>query len=350
MSPAPQEPSVKPIYHGRVVKLDLERVTLPNGATIELEMIHHPGAAAVVPVTEAGEVVLIRQYRHAAAGYLYEIPAGKLDPGESPLTCAARELEEETGYRAATLVPLLSVFSTPGFTDEVIHLFMAMELTPGRQTLEYDEVLEVVRMPLEEAMAHIRDGSIRDAKTVIGLQAVYLRDLPTEDTRAVTIRALTAADRDMALEVINPAAQWYREFLPAGEFHDPEMTAKQWEIEARRMTWFGAFVRDRLMGVMGLEYVQDAALLRHAYILPESQRQGIGNTLRRHLESQIRQVSRIIVGTYAGNYKARRSLEKAGYALSADPEAILRRYYSVPEDRLRSSVTYEKLLPPSGSD
>jgi ADP-ribose pyrophosphatase len=344
MSTPPEEPSVRPLYHGRVLKLYLERVTLPNGATVELEMIHHPGAAAIVPLTGTGDVVLIRQYRHAAAGYLYELPAGKLDPGESPLACAARELEEEVGLRADTLEPLLSVFTTPGFTDEMIHVFLATGLSRGSQRLEQDEVLQVVQMPLEEALARIREGSIRDAKTVIGLQAVYLRD-SAEEAEGASIRALTPADRQRAVEVINTAAQWYREFLPEADFHDPEMTPEQWDAEATRMTWFGAFVDRSLVGVMALEYVRDAALLRHAYVLPDFQRRGIGNQLRRHLEARVRPVARIVVGTYAGNYKARRSLEKAGYTLSADPEAILRQYYAVTEDRVRSSVTYEKTLP-----
>ena len=158
------------------------------------------------------------------------------------------------------------------------------------------------------------------------------------------IRILTAGDRDEALTVINQAARWYREFLPTEELHDPEMTPAQWDAEAQRMTWFGAFVEGALVGVMGLEFVKDAALLRHAYILAESQREGIGTRLRQHLEAQILGVRRIIVGTYRENYKARRMLEKAGYTLSPDSEAVLRTYYSIQEDRLKSSVTYEKPL------
>lgn len=156
------------------------------------------------------------------------------------------------------------------------------------------------------------------------------------------IRPLTAVDRDAALTVINTAARWYREFLPVEEFHDPEMTPAQWEGEAQRMTWYGAFLEGALAGVMGLEYVKDVALLRHAYVLAEYQREGIGTCLREHLEAQVRGVGRIIVGTYRENYKARRMLERSGYTLSADPEAVLRTYYAVPEDRLKSSVTYEK--------
>ncbi len=158
------------------------------------------------------------------------------------------------------------------------------------------------------------------------------------------IRPLTLADRDAALAVINTAARWYQEFLPAEEFHDPEMTPAQWDAEAQRMTWYGAFVAETLVGVMGLEYVREAALLRHAYIPPEYQRQGIASHLREHLERQIRGVHKIVVGTYAGNYKARRILEKSGYRLSNDSEAMLRAYYAIPEDRLKSSVAYEKAI------
>jgi GNAT superfamily N-acetyltransferase len=160
----------------------------------------------------------------------------------------------------------------------------------------------------------------------------------------LAIRPLTHADRDAALAVINEAARWYREFLPPEEYRDPEMTPAEFEAEARRMTWYGAFVAGAPVGVMGLEYVRDVALLRHAYVFPDEQRQGIGSRLREHLEAQVREVSRIIVGTYAGNYKARSALEKAGYRLSADSEAVLRAYYAIPEDRLKSSVTYEKAI------
>ena len=166
----------KNIYTGRVVNLNLETVTLPNGATVDLEIIHHPGAAAIVPMKDDQTVFLIRQYRHAVGGYILEIPAGKLDPGEDPRDCAARELEEEIGLRASSLEPVITFFTTPGFTDEVIHIYKATGLTAGRQNLERDEVLEVTEMPLETAIARINDGTIRDGKTIIGLQAVYLRE------------------------------------------------------------------------------------------------------------------------------------------------------------------------------
>ena len=166
----------KSIYKGRVVNLNLETVTLPNGATVELELIHHPGAAAVVPMKDDKTVLLIRQYRHAAGGYILEIPAGKLDSGEDPRDCAARELEEEIGFRASSLEPLISFYTTPGFTDEIIHVFKATGLTQGTQNLDHDEVLDVIELPLERAIAQIEDGTIRDGKTIVGLQTVYLRE------------------------------------------------------------------------------------------------------------------------------------------------------------------------------
>ncbi|THJ22345.1 MAG: NUDIX hydrolase [Nitrospira sp. CG24D] len=166
----------KHIYKGRVVTLNIDTVTLPNGVTVDLETIRHPGAAAVVPMKEDGTVVLIRQFRHAAGGFIYEIPAGKLNPGEDPLSCAARELEEEIGYRAATFSLLSSIFTAPGFADEVIHVYKATGLTQGRQQLDRDEVLDVIEMPLADAIRKIEDGTIRDAKTIVGLQAVYIRE------------------------------------------------------------------------------------------------------------------------------------------------------------------------------
>jgi ADP-ribose pyrophosphatase len=166
----------KNIYTGRIVTLNLETVTLPNGATVELEIIHHPGAAAVVPMMDDRTVVLIRQYRHAVGGYIYEIPAGKLHPGEDPRDCAARELEEEIGYRAASFDLLLSFYTTPGFTDELIHIYRATGLTRGTQNLGNDEVLEAIEMPLESAIDRIADGTIRDGKTIVGLQVAYLRE------------------------------------------------------------------------------------------------------------------------------------------------------------------------------
>ncbi len=164
------------------------------------------------------------------------------------------------------------------------------------------------------------------------------------DAASRLIRALTARDGAAAVAVINTAAEWYREFLGTDEIHEPEMTLDQWLAEASRMTWYGAFEGDDLVAVMGLEYVSDVALFRHAYVLPHHQRQGVASLLHDHLERQTHGVERIIVGTYAANYKARRALEKGGYRLSPNSEAVLGRYYHIPRDRLKSSVTYEKPL------
>ncbi|QPD06199.1 MAG: Methanol dehydrogenase activator [Candidatus Nitrospira kreftii] len=168
---------VRNIYTGKVVTLNVDTVQLPNGFMVDLETIRHPGASAVVPIKDDGAVVLIRQFRHAAGGFIYEIPAGKLDRGEDPLNCAARELEEEVGYRAASFQLLSSIFTAPGFADEVIHIYKAIGLTKGQQQLDRDEVLEIVEMPLDQAIEKIQDGTIRDGKTIIGLQAVYIQNV-----------------------------------------------------------------------------------------------------------------------------------------------------------------------------
>ena len=167
--------SSKPIYSGRIVDLSLDTVRFPDGSTGELEMIRHRGAAAVLPVLSdpAGEdpiVVLVRQYRYASGGYLYEVPAGMRDnPDEAWDACARRELEEETGLRAGTLRALTSIYTTPGFTDEQIHLFLATDLSEGAHRRDVDEFIEVVQMPLSQALEKVRSGEIQDAKSVCTL-------------------------------------------------------------------------------------------------------------------------------------------------------------------------------------
>ena len=167
----------QPIYKGKILDLSIETVRLPNGATADVELIAHPGAAAVVPFTDDRTVIMIRQYRHAVGGVIYEIPAGTLRPGEDPRDCARREVEEEIGYKVGTLEPLVSFLTTPGFTNEIIHMFCGNDLTPGTQNLGADEVLEIIELPLARAMTLIKDGTINDAKTIIGLQTVYLKTL-----------------------------------------------------------------------------------------------------------------------------------------------------------------------------
>ena len=159
----------KPVGKGGWLKLVSEDVTLPNGRRTQLDVIRHPGASAVVPFLDDDEVLLIQQYRHAAGGTIWEVPAGKLDPGEAPEVCAARELEEETGYRAGSLVALGSILTTPGFTDERIHLFEASDLEASTQRLEGDEVIELVPMPLGAALELIWTGQMVDGKSVVAL-------------------------------------------------------------------------------------------------------------------------------------------------------------------------------------
>jgi ADP-ribose diphosphatase len=162
------------IYTGRVVRLDVDTVRFPDGSTGQLELIRHPGAAAIVPCASDPPgadptILLIRQYRYATGGQLWEIPAGTLDPGEDPEACARRELLEETGVTAARLQRLTSIWTTPGFTNEVIHLYLATGLTSGEPSRERDEFIEVVPQPLSRVLALIQDGEIRDAKTVAAI-------------------------------------------------------------------------------------------------------------------------------------------------------------------------------------
>jgi ADP-ribose pyrophosphatase len=161
-------------YTGRIINLDVDTVRFPDGSTGELEMIRHPGASAVVPFVSdpAGpdpQLLLIRQYRYAADGFLYEIPAGRLEPGEDPAECARRELQEETGCRAERVEPLFTTYTTPGFTDEKIHLFMAVGLTMGESGREADEFITVETVALSRALEMIEGGEIQDAKTALGL-------------------------------------------------------------------------------------------------------------------------------------------------------------------------------------
>ncbi len=157
------------VYDGKVLKVGLDRLELPDGGVTELEVIRHSGASVVVPVNDAGEVLLVLQFRYATGGWLLEVPAGKLAPGEAPEACALRELEEETGWRAGELLPLGAIWSSPGFTDERLHLFLARDLEPGTQALEEAELLTVEGVALEEAVAMARDGRITDGKTVCAL-------------------------------------------------------------------------------------------------------------------------------------------------------------------------------------
>jgi ADP-ribose diphosphatase len=169
--------STKRLYAGRVFNVELDTVRFPDGSQGQLEMLRHPGASAVVPFLDDPasadpRVILIRQFRHAADGYIWEIPAGRLDSGEPPESCASRELEEEAGMQAATLEHLTTIYTTPGFTDERIHLFMASHLTFVAPRREADEFMEVQERRWSDVMRMIRTGEIKDGKTLIALLLV----------------------------------------------------------------------------------------------------------------------------------------------------------------------------------
>jgi ADP-ribose pyrophosphatase len=156
------------VHRGRSITVAVEEVSLPNGHRVLLDVVHHPGAAAVVPFVSERDVLLIQQFRHAAGGTIWEVPAGKLD-GDAPEVCARKELEEEAGRRAGRLERLGSIWTSPGFADEVIHLFAAFELEEVPQRHEPDEVIRVVELPLARALQMVFDGELRDAKSALAL-------------------------------------------------------------------------------------------------------------------------------------------------------------------------------------
>jgi ADP-ribose pyrophosphatase len=173
MSPSARLSSRR-VYSGRIINLDIDTMRFPNGSTGELEMIRHQGAAAVVPFLgdptgDDPQILLLKQYRYAAEEFLYEIPAGRLDPGEEPLDCARRELMEETGCAAERIEHLYTFYTTPGFTDEKIHAFMAVGLTRGQSRHETDEFITVETMTLSHALGLIEKGEIKDSKTALAI-------------------------------------------------------------------------------------------------------------------------------------------------------------------------------------
>ena len=162
------------IYTGRVINVDLDRVRFPDGSEGDLEMVRHSGASAVLPflsdpMGEDPQLLLIKQYRYAADSFIYEVPAGRLEAGEDPIIGAQRELLEETGCTAGRWDPLTVIHTTPGFTDERIHLFMAYELTQGEVSREPDEFMEVQSFRLSEVLSMIKGGQITDGKTIVAV-------------------------------------------------------------------------------------------------------------------------------------------------------------------------------------
>lgn len=157
------------LYRGRIVTLRIDTVRLPNGHIARREIVEHHGAVAIVPLIDSETVLLIRQYRQAVGEVLLEIPAGTLEPGESPDACAQRELEEETGYQAQQMRRLFSQYLAPGYSQEVLHVYLAESLQPTRQRLDEDELNELVPTPLNQVTEMILQGVIKDSKTIAGL-------------------------------------------------------------------------------------------------------------------------------------------------------------------------------------
>nr|WP_238442405.1 NUDIX hydrolase [Desulfofalx alkaliphila] len=157
------------LHKGKVVNLRVDSVELPNGKIASREVVEHSGAVAVVPITDAGEVLLVRQYRHPLKEVILEIPAGKLDAGERPEQCVKRELLEETGMEADDIKLMFSTYSSPGFCDEILHLYIARKMTYRGQKLDEDEFVKVEKYPLDEAIKMIYKGEIKDCKSIAGL-------------------------------------------------------------------------------------------------------------------------------------------------------------------------------------
>lgn len=157
------------LFKTRVFSLVEENITLENGINTTVNIIRHPGAAGIVPMVDPDTVILIKQYRHALLDFIWEIPAGTRDPDENPLTCAKRELTEETGYMGQNWHDLGAITPVPGYSDERVHLFLAEDLTPATQNLDRDELLNVHKIPFSEALEMINTGVIQDGKTICGL-------------------------------------------------------------------------------------------------------------------------------------------------------------------------------------
>ena len=165
--------SSETVYKGKLFSFVTEDITLPNQVRTEHAWVRHPGSTAIVPFLGDGSVVMTLQYRHAVREYLLEIPAGTQDPGETPLNCARRELEEETGYVAKTMTPIAQVYILPAYTNEKIHIYLARGLKPTRQNLDKDEIIDVVAYSTDQLKKMIHDGIITEALTILSLQRVW---------------------------------------------------------------------------------------------------------------------------------------------------------------------------------
>ncbi len=159
----------KTIFKGKIVGLFLDKVRLPNKKSATREKVTHPGAVGIIPVDEKGRIILVKQFRYPIGKITMEIPAGKLDKDELPLDCAVRELEEEIGASGPTMIHLSTFYTTPGFCNEILYLYLAKDFTRKNNKLDEDEFLEVIELGLKESLALIENGSIRDSKTIIGI-------------------------------------------------------------------------------------------------------------------------------------------------------------------------------------
>ncbi len=157
------------IYRGRVVNLKIDEVELPNGRKSKREIIVHKGAAAILPIDDEENIIMVKQFRKPAEKVLLEIPAGTLEEGEDPLECAKRELIEETGFGAKEFIPLISFYSTPGFTTEKLYIYIAKGLYAESGEMDFDEFIEIEKIPFDKALSMVLEGKIEDAKTIIGI-------------------------------------------------------------------------------------------------------------------------------------------------------------------------------------
>ncbi|MFD3447872.1 NUDIX hydrolase [Microbacteriaceae bacterium 4G12] len=169
--------ATEPIFEGRVIKVRVDEVVLPNGAMSKREIVKHPGAVAVVAITDEGKLILVEQYRKAMEKPLVEIPAGKLEPGEAPQTTAVRELEEETGYVCDKIELISSFYTAPGFSDEIVYLYEAtgLHIKEDKADLDEDEFVELMEITLEEALEFVKEQRIHDAKTIMAIQYLQLK-------------------------------------------------------------------------------------------------------------------------------------------------------------------------------
>ena len=164
----------KEVYRGSLFSFVTEDITLPNGIRTEMAMIRHPGSTGIVPLLDDGKIVMVKQYRHSVGDYLLEIPAGTMEPGESPLNCARRELEEETGLVANEFIELAQVYIIPAYSDEKIHIYQARGFTRSKQNLDQDEIIHVVKYPFQEVLRMIGQGLITDALTILSIQQAHM--------------------------------------------------------------------------------------------------------------------------------------------------------------------------------